>query len=302
MNNIIRREVIKFTTSDEYNLTKGKLRNDSSFASILNICEFDDAAYEIKYLTEEITPVNPIEERIKVLLLFKNPHPDSVRSSLFLSEAHSKLFWDRFFEVDCNQKLLTLLDGKDWIENVASALMSGNYNCPFLYYFRCFYPFPSRQFADLKRLFGGAPMTYKEEILDRSQKDLIAYIKQHDIRIIITFFKEAMALLDGKGFSKSEDVIKKAKDGIKISLLQSNDSLFWQKNSNFKQTINGNVTVYLNMNTRHKNDIMTDNNNVTWEKRYFTYNLELILRDVLKIFGQATLHQSHLQGKDEFFC
>ncbi|ABC77930.1 hypothetical protein [Syntrophus aciditrophicus] len=292
MNNlIIRKEVIKFNSPSEYSLTKGKLLKS------LSICEFDDAACEITYLTEEITPMNTDEERIKVLLLFKNPHPDSIDGGLFFSEAHSKLFWVRFFEVDCNQELRSLLNSTDRIKKIADTMASGDYDCPFLYYFRCFYPFPSRQFADLEKFFGGAPLTYQKEILDRSEEELKAYIKQHDIGIIIAFFKDAMALLGGTAFAKSEDVIKNAKVGMKKALLQNNDSLFWQKNPNFKQEINDNVKVYLNINTRLKNGKMTDNNNVKLEKRYFTYNLELILRDVLKLYGASNAPSVSPVGK-----
>ena len=167
MNSLKKKEKIKFGNTIEYHTVKTRLQMEPAFVSVRKLCTYDDEAQDITYLTEEITPEYEGNDRTKVLLLFKNPHPDSVAAGLFLSESHSQIFWNRLFEVDYNRSLLPLLNESDWISRVADTLLSGKYDSPFLYYFRCLYPFPTRQFADLQKLFTGAPLTYKREMLDK---------------------------------------------------------------------------------------------------------------------------------------
>jgi hypothetical protein len=246
------------------------------YVSVGKLCSFNDEAKEITYLTEEITPEYEGNDRIKVLLLFKNPHPDSVAAGLFLSELHSQAFWERLFEVDYNRNLIPLLNKRDWIGSVADTLLTGKYDSPFLYYFRCLYPFPTRQFADLQQLFAGAPSTYRREILNRSLREFTAYVEQHGIRNVIVFFKDAVELLGGRALPTSITAVAAAKQGIDQAIAHGDDILFWRQNSAFRQETKDGLLVYLNMNTRAKN------HGTHLPKRYFTYNLEFILKDILK--------------------
>lgn len=276
MNNARQEKSISFADNYEYQSVKGKLESDPDFLSLRKIIlSFDDAEKSITYLTEEITPAYEGDDRTKVLLLFKNPHPDSVAAGLFLSEPHSQVFWNRLFEVDYNRSLLPLLNGSDWISNVASTLLSGKYDSPFLYYLRCLYPFPTKQFADLQQLFAGAPLTYKKEMLNRSVVELSDYIKQHEIKYIIVFFKEAMVTMGCRPLSSSINAVAAAKQGIDQVLASGDENLFWKMNSVFRQETKDGRRIYLNMNTRAKN------HGTHLPKRYFTYNLEFILRDIL---------------------
>lgn len=276
MNNIKKEEKIIFTDHAEYQSVKNALENDVNFDSVKKIIQTcDDVGKSITYLTEEITPEYEGNDRTKVLLLFKNPHPDSVAAGLFLSEPHSQFFWNRLFEVDYNRSLLPLLNGSDWISNVANALLSGKYDSPFLYYFRCLYPFPTKQFTDLQKLFVGAPLTYKREILDKSIIELNDYIEQHGIQYIIVFFKDAMTIMGCRPLPSSINAVAAAKQGIDQVLASSDERLFWEMNSVFRQDTKDGRRVYLNMNTR------TKNHGTHLPKRYFTYNLEFILSDIL---------------------
>ncbi|MCX5855558.1 MAG: hypothetical protein NTZ24_13490 [Deltaproteobacteria bacterium] len=274
MMNVIKEETIQFSNQKEHLSVKTKLESDPVYASIR--WTSDDNKYEITYETEEITPTIGYDKRIKVLLLFKNPHPDSVAAGLFLSEPHSQAFWNRLFEVDFNRNLLPLLNKRDWISSLADTLLTGKYDSPFLYYFRCLYPFPTRQFADLQQLFAGAPSTYRREILGRSLTEFTAYVEQNGIRSVIVFFKDAVELLGGRALSASINTVAAAKQGIDQAIEHGDDSLFWQQNSSFRQETKDELLVYLNMNTRAKN------HGTHLPKRYFTYNLEFILRDILK--------------------
>ncbi|MFZ4439744.1 MAG: hypothetical protein ACOYOS_15055 [Syntrophales bacterium] len=277
MNSIRQEGNVTFTDYFEYQSVRRILESDPNFASTKRLIRtFDDVSKTINYVTEEITPEYEGYDRAKVLLLFKNPHPDSVAAGLFLSEPHSQAFWERLFEVDYNRNLLPLLNKQDWISSVADTLLTGKYESPFLYYFRCLYPFPTRQFANLQQLFAGAPTTYKREILDKSLRDFSAYVKQHNIRHVVVFFKDAVELLGGRALPTSINAVAAAKQAIDQAIAHDDDSLFWQQNSGFRQKSKDGLLVYLNMNTR------TKNHGTHLPKRYFTYNLEFILRDILK--------------------
>lgn len=277
MNSVRQEKTIIFTNDSEYQNVKRTLENDAGFASTRRMIQaFDDSKKTIRYLTEEITPVYEGNDRTKVLLLFKNPHPDSVAAGLFLSEPHSQAFWERLFEADYNRNLLPLLNKRDWISGLADTLLIGKYDSPFLYYFRCLYPFPTRQFADLQQLFAGAPSTYRREILDRSLREFTAYVEQHGIRNVVVFFKDAVELLGGRALPMSINAVAAAKQGIDQAIAHGDDSLFWRQNSAFRQKTKDGLLVYLNMNTRAKN------HGTHLPKRYFTYNLEFILKDILK--------------------
>jgi len=181
ISSVKQKSYITCANHSEYQKMKKILENDTIFSSTRKLIQsFDDEKKTITYLTEEISPDYKKEDRIKVLLLFKNPHPDSVAAGLFLSEPHSQTFWNRLFEADYNRNLLPLLKQQTgWIKNLADTLLTGKYDSPFLYYFRCLYPFPTKQFADLQLLFAGAPLTYQREIRDKSAIELNDYLKQY---------------------------------------------------------------------------------------------------------------------------
>jgi len=277
MGSVRQQKTIVFANHAEYQSVKRILESDLNFVSTKRLIQaFDDTSMTISYLTEEITPEYEGNERTKVLLLFKNPHPDSVAAGLFLSEPHSQAFWERLFEVDYNRNLLTVINKRDWISSLADTLLTGKYDSPFLYYFRCLYPFPTRQFTDLQQLFAGVPSTYRKEILNRSLRELTAYVEQHGIRNVIVFFKDAVELLGGRALPTSINAVAAAKQGIDQAIAHGDDSLFWRQNSAFRQKTKDGLSVYLNMNTR------TKNHGTHLPKRYFTYNLEFILKDILK--------------------
>ena len=277
MNSVRQEKTIIFANNSEYQSVKRTLENDPGFASTKRMIQaFDDSGKTATYLTEEITPEYEGNDRTKVLLLFKNPHPDSVAAGLFLSEPHSQVFWKRLFEVDYNRNLLPLLNKRGWISSLADTLLIGKYDSPFLYYFRCLYPFPTRQFTDLQQLFAGAPSTYRREILNRSLKEFTAYVEQHGIRNVIVFFKDAVELLGGRALPISINAVAAAKQGIEQAITHGDDGLFWRQNSAFRQKTKDGLLVYFNMNTRAKN------HGTHLPKRYFTYNLEFILKDILK--------------------
>ncbi|MEN6468269.1 MAG: hypothetical protein ABFD45_04895 [Smithella sp.] len=124
-------------------------------------------------------------------------------------------------------------------------------------------------------LFAGAPLTYKREILNWSLIELMAYVQRHGIKHIIVFFKDALPILGCRPLPASINAVAAAKQGIDQAIAHGDDKLFWKLNGGFRQKTKDGISVYLNMNTR------TKNHGTHLPKRYFTYNLEFILKDIL---------------------
>jgi len=277
MGGIVKEETVHFVSKEEYKSVKSKLQTNPKYKSIGQIITgYNDKELQITYKTEEIIPHTVDPERIKVLLLFKNPHPDSVQAELYLSEKYSKTFWNRLFEVKCNEKLMPLLQNDSWVKDVTDTLTSGNYNSQFLYYFKCLYPFPSRQFNELNSLFSSAPNTYSQEIEERSVADFWEFLEKHEITNVIVFFIDGMRTLARLPYASSKDVINRIKVGIDKYMCDGSTNNFWQLYKGLKVKSPRGITFYFNMNTR------TKNHGSHLPKRYFTYNLEFILQDILK--------------------
>jgi len=174
--------------------------------------------------------------------------------------------------------MLSLLESTSWRADVAQKMLSGRYNGSFLYYFRCFYPFPTKKFSDLQKLFPKKSDAWKKNF-DNSLKDLVKYIKGNKINYVIIFFKDGFKLLGGSPIANGDEAVKVIKRGIDKSLCKKDDKKFWQTyiESGFKQRLQSEegLTLYFNINTRHKND------GDHLLKSYFTYNLEFILKDIL---------------------
>jgi len=277
MGGIVKEATVQFVSKEEYESVKSRLQSDDakykSIKQIITGC--DDKSFRITYHTEEIIPKAVDPERKKVLLLFKNPHPDSVQAGLYLSEKYSKTFWNRFFEVKFNEDLMPLLEKDSWIQDVADTLISGNYECKFLYYFKCLYPFPSKQFPHLKSLFSSAPHTYKQEIEEQSIAEFWEFLENHGITNVIIFYLDGMKTLARIPSVSSKDVINGIKVGIDKYICDGNTNSFWQLYDGLKVKSPQGITFYFNMNTR------TKNHGAHLPKRYFTYNLEFILNDIL---------------------
>jgi hypothetical protein len=75
---------------------KNKIETDSKYCGLKKLCKFCPDEKRFEYCTERIYP-SEHPGRFPILFLFSNPHPDSVRGGLFLSEPRSKAFWQRLF-------------------------------------------------------------------------------------------------------------------------------------------------------------------------------------------------------------
>lgn len=244
------------------NVTK-KIKTDSKYAGLENLCRFSLEKNEVVYCTEHIYP-NRSEhtERIPVLFLFSNPHPGSVACGLFLSEPHSRTFWQRLSEI--NKNYLRFPPGavnlERWDESIPrlrEIMLKGDYKSPFLLYFHCLYPIPTSKPEDLRGLFKSAPHIW-EEIKMSSNRELVKLTKDEQIKHIVVFNVGVFRTITKtkvKGWGKKDATDEFLKSGDKEK--------YWGVDSN-------GAHIYLSLHTRAKN----------WKddkgQYYFTRFLDLI--------------------------
>lgn len=232
---------------------------------------------ELVYCTEGIYPDHSKHcHRIPVLFLFSNPHPESVEKGLFLSEPHSRTFWQRLFESDfirlpSSQQIYLEHWDKSTPDLIKELMIEGKYDSPFLLYFHCLYSIPTRQLADLRRLFKGEPQLWAE-VKESSRKELCMLVEDEQIQHIVVFSVKVFREITGAG----GDTCKKWLDKVKCAIDDNKHDVnkYWEiLSAGDAKTKLGScdAKIYLGLNTRVKNI------GKGMKKRYFTLALDMIL-------------------------
>ncbi len=199
----------------------------------------------LHFLTESIQPKISSRERPRVMLLFSNPHPESVKKGLFMSEKRSRGFWD----ILCCSKHLDINHDfhwdKDSIDETVSLLFSGNYEGPLLF-FECLYPIPSSSPKDLRKLFRPRTGDFERYLHHSSLERISAILTNHDIKVVLVFTGETFEAIVGKsGISKGSRQILCS--SVKKALDTGNERLFWECMDKHKLIAQANLP-----NLRHK--------------------------------------------------
>jgi len=271
---------------DKFDDIKNKIESDLTYVSLKRLCKFYPEEKRVEYFTEKIHPNHSEHsDRIPILLLFSNPYPDSVRRGLFLSEPHSRTFWQRLFE-SCYFHMPPdrKIDLKRWDDSTPKRLgqlmLEGKYESEFLLYFHCLWPIPTNQVADLKRLFASKPLLW-EKIKEDGLEELKELIRYEQIKNIVTFAGEVFGVVTGAkktDYKGRRDLIKCA---VSDFLKDEDRERYWQRLSfcHVKARFSNDVVVYLGLDTRLKN---VGNG---MEKRFFTLALDMILKRIRETKG-----------------
>ena len=150
-----------------------------------NLITFNDAERSVTFSTEKLIPI-PSTNRLRVMLLFSNPHPHSVHQGMFLSpntKGRENLFWPvmkdagwlSIPEENCNPKQL------------ADICVEAKYQGPFELIFYCYYAFPTNYPEDIKKIFGGK---YFSQFIEPESKDEFREtIQDTYVDAVVTFNK-----------------------------------------------------------------------------------------------------------------
>lgn len=181
------------------------------------------------FITESIRPKVQSPTRPRVLLLFSNPLPESINNRLFMSEKHSRRFW----EILCSNKQLGITHDFKWdsegIKNTVTLLLNGNYGndkSPLLF-FECLYPIPSRSPKDLKKLFRPRTDDFRRYLHRPSLARIGTILNKYDIGTTLVFTGETFESITGKpGAAKGSRRILFS--SVKAALDKDNSEVFWK--------------------------------------------------------------------------
>lgn len=177
----------------------------------------------LHFLTESIQPTINAEERSKVMLLFSNPHPDSVKQGLFMSEPRSRGFWDilsNSLQPKMNHEFRWDSSG---INETVSILTNGNYEGP-LMFFECLYQLPSRSPKDLRELFDRKTDDFQTYIHKPALQRIGSIINKYNISVVLVFTQETYdsVVCKPRISKRSREVLRTC---VKKNL---SDTLFWE--------------------------------------------------------------------------
>jgi len=176
------------------------------------------------FLTESIHPDIASPEKPRVMLLFSNPHPDSVCQGLFMSEKRSRRFWGM---LPCSSQLGINHDfcwNEHSIQETVSSLLNGAYEGPLLF-FECLYQIPSRSPKDLKKLFERRKDF--DSYLHRPSLERIGTILDcYNIKTVLVFTGETFeSITDKPGISQgSRKILRSA-----VQEAKGDKEVFWKR-------------------------------------------------------------------------
>jgi hypothetical protein len=183
---------------------RASLKAKSMWPSIVGLSKTEHywEGSRLHFLTESIHPQIKSLGRPRVLLLFSNPHPESVNRGLFMSEPRSVGFWKIL--ADCMQPKMDHEFRWDphGIAETVSILLDGNYKGPLLF-FDCLYELPSISPKDLKSLFSHNSDDFQKYLHRPSLARIRSIIDENKIKTVLVFTGETYeSIVDRSGISK----------------------------------------------------------------------------------------------------
>jgi hypothetical protein len=186
--------------------------------------KFNDEKHEITFSSERLIPEKS-KQRIRILLLFSNPHPHSVKQGMFLSSTtrgQESLFWP-FME---ESGLLPITHENRSPESLARICLELDYSGLFEYLFYCYYAFPTDYPEDIKKIFGKE--YFQQQIEPEAVDEFNKMILENNVQKVITLNKGIFNLVSENPVEKYIDRLKQGdviqsrlklmEDGIPIFL------------------------------------------------------------------------------------
>lgn len=159
------------------------LRNYIDYPDLIS---FDEGDRSVTFTTEQLIPTFSIN-RPRVMLLFSNPHPHSIRKKMFLSpnlNGRENLFWATMRETGW-------ITFKDTILNplqLAEHCLQVNYEGPFDLIFYCYYSFPTSFPGDIPKIFGKD--YFEQKIEPEARNEFQNTIHRATIKAVVAFNKD----------------------------------------------------------------------------------------------------------------
>ena len=188
-----------YDISRQYDFIKSRaLEILGDFYSDSSICSFNDEKKTLTFTSERLIP--PVaSERMRVLLLFSNPHPHSIQQGMFLSpsvKGRESFFWTGMKDA-C---WFSLPEEHPSPYLLAEIFLTIDYESPFELLFYCYYSFPTRYPEDIIKLFGKD--YFKEVIEPEAREGFQNIMEQEAPAAVVTFNKGVFNLVSEEPVEK----------------------------------------------------------------------------------------------------
>lgn len=148
-----------------------------------DLITFNDLARSVTFSTERLIPA-ALTNRPRVMLLFSNPHPHSIRQGMFLSpntRGPENPFWP-------------VMEGAGWLsipkenrhpKQLVDICVNVKYQGPFELIFYCYYAFPTKKPEQIREIFGRE--YFRQVIEPEALDELRVAIQETSVEAVVAF-------------------------------------------------------------------------------------------------------------------
>jgi hypothetical protein len=178
--------------SNHYDVIKSRAPEIlGDFLSDSNIYQFNDQDKTLTFTSERLIPEKR-SGRLRILLLFSNPHPHSIQQGMFLSpsvKGRQSFFWTGMLDAGW----FKLPETRPVPRRLAEIFLNLEYESRFEFIFYCYYSFPTRYPDDMVKLFGKEYFT--EVIAPEARDGFQRIVEQESPSAVVTFNKGVFNLV-----------------------------------------------------------------------------------------------------------
>ena len=156
-----------------------------------DLIKFNDVDKSVTFTTERLIPAASTN-RPRVMLLFSNPHPNSIQQGMFLSpnrKGRENLFWPIMRDAGW----ITFSAEKPNSTQLLEGCLEAKYQGPFELIFYCYYAFPTNYPEDIIKIFG---KEYFEQVIEPDAMDKFRkMIQKTSAQAVVVFNKRIFNLV-----------------------------------------------------------------------------------------------------------
>jgi len=181
-----------YLLNETYESIKARAVNAlGKYIGYADLYTFNDLDRSVTFSSERLIPVKPTN-RPRILLLFSNPHPNSVHQGMFLASGVNKqesLFWPTMRAAGWILNTAGIRNPKQ----LAEIFLKGEYEGPFELLFYCYYAFPTHYPEHIRKIFGGE--YFRQSIEPEAMDEFRKTVQETSIKAVVTFNKKIFNLV-----------------------------------------------------------------------------------------------------------
>jgi len=156
-----------------------------------DVIKFNDTDQRVTFITEKLIPVQSLTGP-SILLLFSNPHPNSIRQGMFLSPT-PKGVMNPFWRVMEEAGWLSVPNGAKDPKDLREICLEAKYKGSFEFIFYCYYAFPTSYPEEIPKIFGKE--FFKKKIEPETRDEFRQTVQNLSPAAVVTFNKSIFNLV-----------------------------------------------------------------------------------------------------------